>query len=648
MQSLFKSSMIASGSPHYSSGDTSHYIRRPFTPHFLMGSDSGISSLTHSVYAVSGFGQNRYSNTLADPTTRTIICGFEGYRTETVDSYYTGTQYQGDVDDEATGTNTLDYNFVETAGSESAGWQVSTTGSFYPQWAPSPTHSQTSTYRILGDPANAAGHSPYVWKEVTLSDELGATYIDAKASEWQTLSETFRAATGGTDYSSPVGVSKSESADSRAFCGSGHHSFRYPSEFRDDTPSEADNEADLWDGNFKAHRRMTVSMLYPTLYYTGSELSTSRGVLAEGINIYNKGFLQTQLSNEITENKLRDEYGLFDEGSSMLNDAPTISEYSLLSTYTAYTEDNADNEVTFVSRFGEQVKIKFEVVRYYLDPTTYEETVSVVSFFELITDENTLRVSHTFGDLPEPQSYDEYYDIRVGSLSRKVVVDEVEQWVVVADHSGNLPNPEPLLSDTIMDKEAVILVIHKIRTGSLWGHQKLKNHDDTRYRTMTYTKELEIQTDLDEGDCGSDVTGSFELSYVDDYDASTGLIQERNVTAFEMTADSIDWTAQDYEYVDGALPGSATLITDTDTLERYELDDTWEDKRFEIAMDSGHLSTSYMPYAGKIVSQSWLGDTVTDEDDGNGNIYNLVDETGFPVPSAGQTIQIDMVALTES
>ena len=603
----------------------SHAMKYPLTP-FFVSEGTGSKDMSTVAFSASGFhDQNHSSNTFADPNTHTDICGTDTYKVDTIQSHVVKPQDPTEVFES---TWTRDIVFVTTVGSESIGIVQTIVGNPWSNWQPSPIHSQTQKYYIAGNPSQTVVTGIYVWKESTLSNAVTPAYLTGKLASWKSESDTFRFATDNgireMDY-------LTESTDARCKTQGGHYIFDPVSPFSETLPEPAASDGDLWNGNHFIHARVVTRQLSPSIYtWNGSGLGTI------GMDIYNAGFSQTQLSDEIIANPWKDEYGIFEDDSTILDDAPKVASSSL--PYSLSTGDGADNEVVFISRSGTKLRITIEVLTF--DWNTFEDIVISSSLLE--TDSATFQVSYVYPTLGFDDS------IRVGSIEKWVVTDEVGGWVVISDYEGELPIPSSQISDDACDLNTQVLFYYRERKGSVWGFTEFKAPYTTQYRTKTYTKDLSIETTLDEGGCGGAISGSFLLNVVDEYSDVTGLPIETDVTDFEMDAGGIDWTVEDYKDVDAELFGTTT-IDNTTTLRKEESGSMTG--RFELRMDSKQHDFSGWG-RGKIISEAWVKIPATKQQDppdpDPNTIYNTTGWEEIPSASAGQCVTVEGIRLSEN
>jgi len=603
----------------------SHAMKYPLTPFFFEEGEGGRDMSTVEVSASVFNEQNRSNNTLADPDTSTDICGNNRYRIETVDSHWTE---DGEADIDYQGVYTKDIVIDTTTGLEFFGVRQIEIGDFALAWGPTPEHSQTATYRIKGDPDNGDEHSPYVWKEVTYSELVNPAYLTGKLADWKAESETFRFATDDgireMDY-------LTESTDGLCRAQAGHYVFKSISPFSETLPDAGDSDADLWNGNYYVHARMVTRQLSPTLY------TWDGGQLAYGMEIYNTGFSQTELTDEITENPWKDDYGIFEDDETILDSSPMLSALSL-PVYDLYacSGDGKDHEVVFVSKTGAQLRLTMDVLEW--DENVGEWGDWVVSSSEkVVTDPDSYRVAYTFPD--GVSEWDNYG--RVGVIERW---DDVsEEWVVVADsEGGEFPSPESVISGDALGSSTLVLFYYRRREGSLWGFQEFKAPYTAMYRKKTFTKDLSVESVLAEGSCGGAVTGSFLLNVVEEYSDQTGLKLADDVTDFEMDINGTDWVVENYEDVSAELFGTTTV--DTATTLRKDEDAAFSSNRFEVRMDSKrHTYTNWG--GGKIISEEWVRIPATELIDGA--TFNTTGWNEIPSADAGECVTVEGIRLSE-
>jgi hypothetical protein len=630
----------------------SHDMKYPLTPVFnnLAMGGRGFSMRFFSLggfFQQNGITNNFYTDETPEDRGYDAICGKAAYFVETTDSHFTYGDPEAPDYEMRTLTLTRSYVFDTTPGSESVSVDQAAVGDGMPGWSPSPTHSQTASYSIRGNPDNdpslatgmfdAEHFNPYVWKEITLSGAVTRAYIEGRLSDWQGESQAFRFATDSSIHDTAYAT---ESDDGHAAVNGGHFRIRNLSPFSASLPTPSASEEDLWGGNYYAHilvsRRMLSPALYGEIYKTEDYVSGSKSRQAEGMAIYNAGYSQEQLSDPITENIWRDDYGVFDDGEGLLDDAPKISPlYPYLASLPYITGEGRGHEVVFVTRNGRQTRLTIEEVEItYEEEEPYGEIVTVISSAQIITDPVTLRVAYTFPTL----DYWSYSAYRVGLVEQLAG----EEWVEVGG--------EEVIGGDATDP--FILVLHYVREryGERWGFIERQDPYETYYRTMTFTKELSVNTALPEDEaeggtaCGGTVAGAFLLITKQSYSAATGTLQPLEVTDFEMTADGTDWTVSDPQYVDAHVFGTTTV--DSSTTLRKEYDGDPREGRFFMRMDNprypdGGGNTAF-PF-GKVISSEWIKVPVTV--DGS---YHLVDWDEIPTANAGECVTIDGFRLSET
>lgn len=569
-----------------------------------------------------------------------IICGFKAYRQQVVTAHLTVSDDEGEIQRaDHTWKATYDYEFNTTPGSYSAGWVEKTEGSrsLLDNWSLIP-NLQTASSATLGDPYNSENYLPHVWANEDYYTPSTMSYITNKLDVWTAQSEPFRKATGstGSDF-----VFQSESSDYRSAASRGHYAFRADSEFT----SSLD---DIWNGNFYVNFRITTRPLSPTIYITGyyedSVETCVRGLLASGLAIYNKGFSQEVLSNPIPDDiKYHDVYGVFGDNSpNLLNDAPKVSRYDPLNGIASHTAqgDGAGHELTWVSRFGNHLQLTFEKMHRIdgEEPTAFGTVV-------VDTPPPNFRATHTLPDLPEADpTLVEWYYYRLAKIKRLRVGGNSQAediWDTIADDSEDLPVAEEMVtSSPELDPRAVLLFYAKERVGIEWGWVERKAPFKTRYQTNTFTKSMTIEAESTDGGCGSGLSGSFDLEYVQDHSGTTGLPLAPTVTNLQMSVNNIDWASAEHQWLLGHIGGE--VETDTATTLKLVRADSWPKNSYEVKMDA----RDGLRY-GKILSEKWVTLPVAKEVVNDDEIYNVIDWTKLPAPESGQAVIVDGYRLTE-
>jgi hypothetical protein len=618
----------------------SHNMRYPLTPIFNDLGEGGRSYSTR-LFTLGGFHpQNELTNdyyTDEPPEERgyDALCGKAAYKVMTIDGHYTYGDPEAPDYELLTQTLTREYVFTTTPGSESVTVQQTAAGDSTSGWAPSPTHSQTPTYSIQGNPDNdpEEDENPYVWKEITLSEVVDRAYIEGRLSDWQGEGQAFRFA---TDTSIHETAYATESDDGHARVNGGHFRIRNLSPFSATLPTAEASDEDLWGGNYFAHilvsRRMLSPVLYGEKYKTETYVSGTKSAVASAMGIYNEGFSQEALSDPITENIWRDDYGVFDDGEGLLDGAPKISPlYPSIGELAYYTGDGQGHEVVFVSRNGLRTRITIEQIEYgYEEEEPYGEIITVLSSVQITTDPVTLRVAYTF-----PPGIENA--VRVGLVEQFIG----GEWVAAGG--------EEVIGGDASDPAVRVLHYVRQRAGARWGFVEWQDPYEARYRTKTFTKELSVDTSLSEDEdggtpCGGIISGSFLLSTTQSHSETTGLLLPQETTDFEMTMDGTDWTVADPTKVDGHVFGTTTI--DNATTLRNELVVYPHEGRFFVRFDDPEVAdgTSNTAFKhGKVISSEWIKVPVTV--DGG---YHLIDWRAIPTAAAGECVTIDGFRLSEA
>lgn len=621
----------------------SHDMNYPLTPIF---NDLRVSGRFYSVIrmSLSGFfAQNSTTNTYgltSEERDYDAICGNERYRVQTIEGYSS----YGDPSDPTFGTLTETFtrslSFNTTPGSESVFVQQVIEGDSSAGWAPSPTHGQTATFSIQGNPDNdpLTEFNPYLWKEITLSVPVGRAYLEGRLSDWQGESETFRFATDSSIHNLSYAT---ESSDGLAAVNGGHYRISNTNPFSSTLPSPEASDEDLWGGNYFAHilisRRLLSPAVYRETYKTETWHGGGKGKVFFGMGIYNEGFSQDTLSEPITENIWRDEYGVFDEGASLLSMVPKLSSiyFSLPGFSLYYSGAGAGHEIVFITRNGRQTRITLEEVEYVFDVFDEEDPFTVINSVQITTDPNTLRVAHSF---PAAAEDDVITDWRVG-LVEQYVGDE---WVAVGG--------EEVIGGDVEDQDIKVLYYARNRAGSRWGFLERKEPFETYYKTRVFRKELSVDTQLPEDEdvgganCGGTVSGGFVLSITETHSAVTGLPLPEVVNEFEMTMDGTDWTVEDYSDVDGEVFGTTTV--DTATVLRKERVVSPRVGKLFVRFDEARLglSSNTAFRFGKLISSEWVKVPVSVD----GSQHVVIDWSTIPTANAGECVTIDGFRLSET
>jgi hypothetical protein len=613
----------------------SHDMSYPLTPIFNELADSGRAFSTIKMSLTGFFQQNEVTNSFADPSDKDALCGKGAYRVSTVDGHL----FKAAVWSVLTETYTRSYEFNTSPGSESVSVQQVITGDSTTGWAPSPTHSQTASYSIQGDPANGGGFDPYVWKEITLSTSADRAYIAGRLVDWQAESETFRFATDSSIHDTSYAT---ESDDGHAEVNGGHYRISNSNPFSVTLPTPLASDDDLWGGNYFAHilvtRRMLSPVLYKEKYKTTTGTGGSKSAHSNAMGIYNEGYSQEVFSDLVVENIWKDDYGIFDDGASLLDGAPKISELSLYLGAIPYaTGEGNGHEFVFVSRNGIRKRITLEVIEYgYDEAPPYDEIITVLSSVQIVTDPLTLRVAHTFEPLADPFTQ----SVRV-SLVEELVDEDEDEWAEVGG--------EEVIGGDATDPAIKVLHYTRSRYGARWGFLERKPPYEDYYRTKTYTKDLGVDTSLDPDEdggtpCGGLISGTFLFSTTQSYSATTGVLQDREVTDFEMTMDGTDWTVADPDHVDSHVFGTTAI--DTATTLRKELVVYPREGRFFVSFDEPRVAdgTSNAAFLfGKVISSEWVKVAVAV--DGS---QHLIDWREIPTANAGECVTIDGFRLSET
>ncbi len=613
----------------------SHAMRYPLTPIF---NDLATGGDAFSVVRMTGspfYAQNDYTNTLAEPDGRTVLCGMNAYRSLHVDAYYTdpGTP----ANDETFSVDyDMDITFRTTSGSEAVLYTQVITGDPLDAWQPEPYHSQTITYKIQGDPDfdGDADYDdgdpefdpqPWVWKEHTLSVPLTTSYLLGKLDDWKAQTETFRFATD----TSILDVAYATESDGRnAAVNGGHYLFTNLNPFSASLPTPSASDADLWDNNYFMHVLVTRRELMPAIYQAGYDEAPAKSLSDEGMAIYNEGFSQDQLADLITENIWRDDYGVFDDGASILNDAPKVTYDSILfADLPSFAADGQGNEIVFITRNGLRTRLTIEEIEYsYDEEEPYGEIITVLSSEQITTDPDTLRVDYSFPP----------------GVTNAVRIGLVEQWIGGA---WVAVGGEEVVGGDVTNAALKVLYYRRTRYGERWGFVEFKSPYEDRYRTKTFTKTLTRNAAAPEdatGSCGGSVGAEFALIVSQEYSAITGLIAPEEVTEFSMTVDSVDWTIADRQAVDGHVFG--TTAVDTTTTFRKEIVVFPREGFFTVKMDSAKSFTSNAAFTNsKIISSEWIKLPVTV--DGS---YHTIDWQEIPNAVAGECVTIDGFRLSEA
>jgi hypothetical protein len=663
--------------PHHLNDDNRQGTKKslafgyPLTPYWEADAKYNLRALSQSVSASGFYDQNGLSYDLvpcvpeddeggtifpphpevpATTTNETEICGSAAYKELTVDA---NKSEDGETTLNTQKVFTKSLEIENTPGAEYFGIRTAVTGSDTFAGS-SPAHSQTATFSKSGDSNNPCEHSPNVWRERQLSSAVDGGYLQGRITSWKAESEDYRLATGGASGPSPFPDYKSyrtESNDGRAAVGGGHYIFDPASPFSETLPTPGASEGDLWNGNFFYHIHLVTRKLGPVIYGVG-------GGSHQGTGIYNAGYTEDKLTDIITANPWKDDFGIYDNAAILDNvplECSSSHEGGTLYTFPYKTEEGEANEVMFVSRTGQKLRVTYTAIEgtrvYNWEEGGYDDYLEILSTDVIVLDEVTKRGYHTFEVDPayrwgqnDPQrsivpTLIERWDATEEEwvkFAERILIEGIQEYVEpVEPEEGEEPEPEPLplpsnyIGVDVTDTTLLILIAFQAREGVPWGHSELyPGGTGARYRTRTRTVEKTININLAEGDCGGSIGGSYDLVAADEYSDVTGLLLPQDISTFSMMAGGADWTSAD-ELVFGQVWGSdiqtPTVMRDTSTSPAF-------DGRFELRWDGS---------GGKILSEQWIKVAASELVDG----VNSSGWRDIPTASAGQSVSVEGVRL---
>ena len=586
----------------------------PLTPFWIDASEA-VDSRSRSFKSI-GHGQYKTTRNYNEDhiLDNEPICGFASYRIFTsVDS---SVDEDGQpVEQPWTGTETMSYVFDQ----ENNQVRVETLTDGRPTIGG--THTRTATTAHQGDLFDE--DNPVERIDITLSDPEDKELLYTELRQWMNESDEFRDATNNIGYVPQSTLSESDEGLAEV---AGGDFIAFPYTFNSTPPNGMTGDlAALWNGNFTIDASLVTRKNAPVLYREQSksgEYMIDAARLTSGWYIYENGYSEVELSEPLTS--FRDDYGVF-EMEDGLNDAPLEARSGLGLGYIAYMFNprftGNTNDVFFVSRDGKQYRITLAYGRtnYNYDEETEESTevFEIISTEVIVTSETTLKTPAITMALPEGA-----YEVTVTRIERKVESD----WVIVADAAG-VVDPRTRIGSSVRNTGALLFLVTRSRNGTRWGWGPFDYTYEPRYRVKSSRLHLTPSIiELAEGNCGGDVTGSYDAEWVEEYDQLSGLIKPRNVTEWSAVINGVNWTPEEERFYVGGYMGGSNLVTSTATYQRWEKYPSESLGRFFVAFDEPDSG-------GKIISTTSVSASVSF----NGGV-NVSETIDILPPASGKSV----------
>ena len=440
------------------------------------------------------------------------------------------------------------------------------------------TRSVTRSYQndVLYDPVSQTKLDRRI--EITLSQPVQRDWLRREWQRWMAEPEAFRDATGtglGTYSYTGQGATCSESDGFLAIVGGGEVVALGPI-FGGTPYGMVGDEAATWNGRFSAWVQKVRRQNAPTLH---REQSKNIGYDIEvdvGASICREGYSEIELAEPLGDVWM-DPYGVF-EAHRALEDAPMEALrghdfHEIL----GYLGAGRAHELTLLSRTGRRYRVTIQSSFSVFNGTS--SSWQTVQSHVVTTDPQTLRATLSFDEADQ-----QGWQVRVARMEQEVMIDGQSAWQTLADLADGTDPAGKIGAD--VTGNFLLLATVRRRKGSRFGFAALDGSAPTAfYRVRTFRLHLSPgSVQVDQGACGSGLSGAVSLEYADQFDAQTGLELAREVRLCSMIINGVDCTPADYSVWDGSYFSGSTEVLRTAYRIRREATST-RNGRFIVAFD---------------------------------------------------------------